>query len=284
MKTICECNHEFEYGAGDIENAHRIFCGNSQDPESFEKLMGGKTAKLVFTSPPYNMAGQMYESYKDDLKSEEYIKFNLDVISNCKKFLKGFVFWNISYNKNARQEFIEIIYKIIKETGLQFLELIVWDKGHALPITSKEGLTRRYEDILLVSDQGSISSDLELYFLGRDDKRAYFNKKTNRGITNYWRIGTNKTQLKSHLACFPVALPVKGIELMTSRGDIVLDPFLGSATSLVAAEKTGRKCFGIEMDPKYVSLCLERWFQLTSKDPLRLSDGKPWSEIKNEQH
>lgn len=282
MKAICECKHEFEYEVKDIENAHRVLCGDSTKPEDIEKLMGGKFAKLIFSSPPYNMNAGMYESYEDNLKGADYINFNLKVIENCKKYLKGFIFWNISYNKNARQEFIEIIYKIIKETGLHFLELVVWDKGHALPITSKEGLTRQYEDVLLVGDQESISNDLELYFLGRNDRRAYFNKKTNRGITNYWRITSNKIQLKNHSAVFPVALPIKGIELMSQRGDIILDPFLGFFTTLIGAEKTGRKCFGIEIFPKYISLGLDRWTKLVNNDPVRLSDGKRWSEIKSE--
>lgn len=220
------------------------------------------------------MAGKMYESYKDNLRSEEYVNFNLNVINNVKKYLKGFIFWNISYNKNARSEFIEIIYKIVKETGLQFLELIIWDKGHALPITSRESLTRKYEDVLLVGDEESISSDLELYFCGRNDRKAYFNKKTQKGITNYWRIGTNKTQLKNLLACFPVALPVKGIELMTQRGDIVLDPFLGSGTTLIAAEKTGRKCYGIEIDPRYVEVCIRRLEEATGKRAVKLNDNQ----------
>jgi len=251
---------------------HRIICGDSRKPEDIESLMDKEIAKIVFTSPPYNMASKMYENYSDNLKSEEYIKFNLDIINNCKKFLKGFVFWNISYNKNSRSEFIEIIYKIIKETGLNFLELIVWDKGHALPITSKEGLTRQYEDILLVGDSDSISSDLELYFCGRNDNRAYFNKKTNRGVTNYWRVGTNKAQLKNLLACFPVALPVKGIELMTSRGEIIMDPFLGSGSTLMAAEKTGRRCFGCELDPKYVEVCINRFEGATDKKAIKLTN------------
>ena len=251
-------------------NGHRILCGDSRNPEHIEKLMGGGFAKLAFSSPPYNMAGGMYQNYSDDLKSEEYIKFNLDVINNCRKFLKGFIFWNISYNKNARSEFIEIIYKIIKETGLQFLELIVWNKGHALPITSKEGFTRQYEDILLVGDKDSIQTDLELYFCGRNDRRAYFNKKTNRGITNYWNLGTGKSQQKNLLACFPTALPVRGIELMTSRGDIVLDPFLGSGTTLIASERTGRKCFGCEIDPIYVELTLNRWKGLFGTEPIKI--------------
>lgn len=251
-------------------NGHRILCGDSRNPENIKRLMNGKIAKLVFTSPPYNMNAKMYQNYQDNLKSAEYIKFNLDVINNCKKFLKGFIFWNISYNKNSRQEFIEIIYKIIKETGLSFLELIVWDKGHALPITSKEGLTRQYEDILLVGDQESINNDLELYFCGRNDERAYFNKKTQKGLTNYWRINSNKIQQDNHSACFPVALPIKGIELMTSRGDIILDPFLGSGTSLVAAQRTGRECYGVELDPVYVELTLNRIKNLIGKEPIKV--------------
>jgi len=251
-------------------DGHRILCGDSQNQEHIEKLMGGKVAKLVFTSPPYNMAGKMYKNYADNLKSEEYIKFNLDVLQNCKKFLKGFCFWNISYNKNARSEFIEIIYKIVKETGLQFIELIIWDKGHALPIVSKQGLTRRYEDVLLVGDNESIQSDLEIYFCGANDKKVFFNKKNQKGITNYWRVNTNQSQQKNHLACFPIALPIKGIELMTQRGDIVLDPFLGSGTTLIAAGRTGRKCFACELDPLYVELALNRFKYLFGKDAIKI--------------
>ncbi len=249
---------------------HRLLCGDSTKKEDVERLMGGGLARLVFTSPPYNMASGMYENYEDNLKSEEYIKFNINVINNIKQFLKGFVFWNISYNKNTRWEFIEIIYRIIKETGLRFLELIVWDKGHALPITSKEGLTRQYEDILLVGDEESISRDLELYFCGRNDKRAYFNKSNQRGITNYWRIGTNKTQLKNHLACFPVALPKKGIELMTNREDIILDPFGGSGSTLIACEQLNRKCYMMELDPKYCDVTINRWERFTGKKAKKL--------------
>ena len=249
---------------------HRLLCGDSTKKENVEKLMGEEKAKLVFTSPPYNMAGQMYEGYEDNLKSEEYIKFNLKVIENIKSYLRGFIFWNLSYNKNTRWEFIEIFYRIIKETGLKFLEMVCWDKGHALPITSREGLTRQYEDILLLGNEDSISKDLELYFLGRNDRRAYFNKRNQKGITNYWRIGTNKTQLKGNLACFPVALPKKGIELMTDRGEIVLDPFVGSGTTIIASEITGRKGYGIELDEKLCDVIIARWKKLTGQKAKKL--------------
>jgi DNA modification methylase len=244
---------------------HRLMCGDSTNKEDIEMLIGTEKVKLVFTSPPYNMAGGMYEDYEDNLKSEEYINFNINVIKNIKPYLMGFIFWNLSYNKNARWEFMEIFNRIVKETRLKFLEMICWDKGHALPITSKEGLTRQYEDIILVGEEDIISRELELYFLGRNNSRAYFNKKNQRGITNYWRIGTNRTQIKGNLACFPVALPKKGIELMTDRNDIVLDPFGGSGSTLIACEQLNRKCYMMELDPKYCDVIINRFEKLTGK-------------------
>ena len=257
-----------------ILGKHRLLCGDSIKREDVERLMDGKAGKMIFTSPPYNMNSgkKLYTHYRDNLESEEYISFNLNALNNFKRFLKGFVFWNISYNKNARWEFIEIIYRIVKETGLKFLELIIWDKGHALPITSKEGLTRQYEDILLTANPESIEKDLELFYCGRNDKRAWFNKKTQRGITNYWRIGTNKSQLNNHHACYPVGLPIKAIMLMSDREDRIIDPFIGSGSTMIACEMTNRKCYGMEINPIYCDVTIQRWENFTGQKAKRLNN------------
>jgi DNA modification methylase len=242
---------------------HRLMCGDSTNKNDVEKLMNGDIAKCIFTSPPYNMSSKMYENYEDNLESRKYIDFNLNVVKLWTNYLKGFLFWNISYNKNSRWEFIEILYKIVKETGLKFMELIVWDKGHGMPITSKEMLTRQYEDILMVGNEDAISEDMELYYLGTTDKKAYFNKKTGKGISNYWRISTGNTQLDNHKACFPLELPIKAIELTTMKNEIVIDCFGGSGTTLIAAEKTNRKCYTMELDPVYCDVIIRRWEKLT---------------------
>lgn len=160
---------------------------------------------------------------------------------------------------------MEILYKIVKQSGLRFLELIVWDKGHALPITAKDGLTRQYEDILVVGDEESISQDLELYCLASTNRKAFFNKKTNKGITNYWRISSNNSQDANLKACFPVALPEKAISLMTQREDNVIDPFGGSGTTLIACQRTNRKCFSMEIDPEYCQVIIDRWEKYTEQ-------------------
>jgi len=248
-----------------ILGKHRLMCGDSTSKDDVEKLMKNDVAKCIFTSPPYNMSSRMYENYEDNLESRKYIDFNLNVVKLWTNYLKGFLFWNISYNKNSRWEFIEILYKIVKETGLKFMELIVWDKGHGMPITSKEMLTRQYEDILMVGNEDAISEDMELYCLGTTDKKAYFNKKTGKGISNYWRISTGNTQLDNHKACFPLELPIKAIKLTTNRDDIVVDCFGGSGTTLIAAEKTDRKCYTMELDPVYCDVIIKRWEKLTGK-------------------
>lgn len=249
---------------------HRLMCGDATKKEDVEKLTGKNTIQLCFTSPPYNMAGGMYEGYADNLKSEKFIDLHLTVLANIKKHLKGFIFWNVSYNKNSRWEFLEILLKIAKESGLRFLELIIWDKGHALPIISQEGLTRRYEEILLAGDEDSFKKDIEIFSLSTTEKKAHFNKKTNKGITNYWRVETNQSQIEELRDCFPVALPKRGITLMTNRGDNVIDPFGGSGSTLIACEQLNRKCYMMEIDPRYIDVIIKRWEKLTNQKAKKL--------------
>lgn len=248
---------------------HRLMCGDSTDNEDIKKLMNAEVAKCLFTSPPYNMASKMYENYTDNLESKKYIDFNIKTVNAWIEHLKGYLFWNISYNRNSRWEFAEIIYRIIKETGLKFMELIVWDKGHAMPIVSKDMLTRQYEDILLMADEETLSHDMELFYLGTTNQRAYFNKVKGKGITNYWRITTGDTQLDNHKACFPILLPAKAIELTTDKNDIVIDCFGGSGTTLIACEKLDRRCYMMELDPLYCDVIIRRWEMQTGKKAVK---------------
>ncbi len=246
---------------------HRLICGDCTDKAVVERVMGSEKAQTLFTSPPYNMAGGLYQNYADNLKSAKYIEFNLSVVQNWIPHLRGYLFWNISYNKNSRWEFLEILSEIIKKSGLRFLELIVWDKGHGMPIVSRDMLTRSYEDILLMADEETTVQDLEWVGLFGTERKAYFNKKTGKGITNYWKIGTNKSQNDDLLACFPVQLPEKGISLTTVRGDVIAEPFSGSGTTLIACERLGRKCRAVEISPAYVAVAIQRWVDVTGGTP-----------------
>lgn len=245
---------------------HRLMCGDSTKEEDLNSLMGREKSKLLFTSAPYNTAGDYYyqKQYKDKLKSDEYIDFNIRAIKNAERYMTGFVFWNISYNKNSRWEWIEIFYRIIKETKFRFLENIIWDKGHGFPLYhSKEGLTRQYENVLVLGDEADIARDLESNFVGNNEREFHFNKKTMKGLTNYWRIDSNKSQTKELKACFPVYLVTKAILVMTSNGDSVMDIFAGSGSTLIACEKAGRRSFNMELSPRYIDLIIKRWEAFT---------------------
>lgn len=250
---------------------HRLMCGDSTKIEDVEKLMGRKSIKCVFTSPPYNMGADLYAHYDDNKKSEEYIQFNMDVVNGWRKWLDGYLFWNISYNKNSRWEFIEIMYRIVKESNLKFLELIVWDKKTAMPVVSNKQMTRTYEDILVVGDEDNIRNDYEMFGLSTNRSDVFMNKRTGRTMTNYWRVRPSNTQIKGlHEACYPVELPARAIDLVTREGEIVADPFGGSGSTLIACEQTNRKCYMMELDPYYTSVIINRWETFTGKSAKKL--------------
>lgn len=248
---------------------HRLICGDSQDVNSYKRLLEEEKVKLTFTSPPYNIGGGMYQSYTDDLKSEQYVAFNKDVIALCMNFTKGYLAWNISYNRNSRKEFIDILHHLAHLDGWRFLELVCWNKKHAIPITSPDMVTRQYEDVFIVADEDTVKTELELYSISKNTE-VVFNKKLLKGITNYWEFDTSGSQLDNHKACYPVAFVSKGLVLMTDRGDAVLDPFGGSGTTMISCEKMVRKCFMIELDPVYCDVIIRRWEKYTGKRAIKL--------------
>jgi DNA modification methylase len=259
---MSECEHEWDT---EVKYDHRLVCGDSTKAEDYDKLFAGQPpAKLIFTSPPYNMNANLYKEYKDNKQSQEYIDFNLNVIQNCERYTKGFLFWNISYNKNSRSEWIKIFGEILMKTGFKFLEHIIWDKGHGMPITSPSMLTRRYEMILATENEDTENRELDYNYVGANGT-VTFNKRTNRNLTNYWYITTFKSQTDTNKACFPVALPTKAIVVMTLPGDVVLDPFMGSGTTLIAGEKSDRKVYGMEMEPGQCDVAIQRFKNYSNK-------------------
>lgn len=270
IKTDIVTGDLFEIGE------HRLLCGDSTSFDDVKKLMGDEKADMVFTSPPYNINSGMYETYKDNLKSDEYINFNLEVIKNIKVHLRGILFWNVSYNKNARWEFLEIANRIRTETGFEFLELVVWDKKTALPVVSQSMLTRQYEDIFVYSNNENTNNDIEFYCVLGTEKKVVFYKKTSKIFSNYWEIGTNKTQLKNHLACFPVQLPGKAINLTTLNNEIILDPFIGSGSTMVASHQLKRRCFGCELSEKYCQVIIDRMKKLDNSLIIK-KNGEVWN-------
>lgn len=231
---------------------HRLICGDSTNPEDVKRLMNGETAKMTFTSPPYNgntttmIKGKTVELYRDNetdnKTSDEYMDFLDKVLKNIMDNSKGFCFWNINYNKKSKFEFLKTTYKYLEYLD----EFICWKKGHALPTGG--GLVRIWEPIFVFNfgDEG---------YLG----------KQHGGVSNLWEVSNANAQNENHKACYPVDLVVRGIKMASQCGEIVFEPFAGAGTDFIACEKTDRRCYGIELDPVYCDLIIRRWEEYSGK-------------------
>ncbi len=253
--------YELTSGKGMI---HRIICGSSSDEEMYKKLFQDEQASMVFTSPPYNMSSNLYSNYKDNLEREEYINFILQVGSNIKSYLipGGALFLNISYNKNAKSEYIDVVYKFMHELQFNLAETVVWYKKSGLPITNEKDLTRYFEYIYCFSN-GNLEirvekNEYDLFAVLVDGYVEIVNKGSRKVKSNVWEIPVNAVQYEDLKACFPVKLPAEGIKLYSNPGNIIFEPFLGSGSTLMACEQLNRKCYAVELEPAYVDLSVKR--------------------------
>ena len=242
---------------------HRLLCGDSTCSDTVAKLMNGEKADMVFTSPPYNAntkAGQgdifnrkksvkLYsEGYSDNLDSSDYVDFATSVLDNCFLFTDGFIFWNVSYNANSRFEYIQQI-----QNHLQFLiEQICWKKSSTIPF--KGSLMRDWEPIYVFSTNGNM--------LGLDSVSS-----------NHWEVNNTNSQQENHKACFPVELPFKAINLK-EEFKLMFEPFLGSGSTMVAAHQLKRKCYGMELDPKYCQVIIDRMKKLDPALEVKINGKK----------
>jgi len=245
---------------------HRLLCGDSTDSDAVARLMDGQKADMVFTSPPYNAntkAGQgdifnkkksvkLYsDGYSDNLESSEYVNFASAVLNNCFLFTDGHIFWNVSYNANSRFEYIQQI-----QNHLQYLiEQICWKKSSTIPF--KGSLMRDWEPIYVFSTNDNM--------LGLDSVHS-----------NHWEVNNTHSQQDNHKACFPVELPSRAIRLNDSY-KIIFEPFTGSGSTMVAAHQLNRKCYGMELDPKYCQVIIDRMHKLDPSLDIKIN-GKPYGK------
>lgn len=252
-------------GAGDIWElgAHRLICGDSSVPATYDALLAGERADMAFTSPPYNGGGiavtqgdifkrgakkkRLYAQVcDDDRSSDDYVRFASGVLDLCFGHVDGFIFWNVSYNANSKFEYIAQIQGHLP----QLVEQICWHKTSRMPI--KGTMMREWEPIYVFSTDGRP--------LGLDHV-----------VGNLWQVSNTNCQAATHKACFPVELPARGIGMVRPATGIVLDPFLGSGSTLIACEQEGRKCRGIELDPHYCDVIIARWEKATGGTARRVA-------------
>jgi len=300
--NIPEVNEKTVIRAGDLIELgeHRVLCGDSTEREDVELLMSGEKAEILFTSPPY--ADLRDYGGNVDLSVNHLINF----IPAFYPFTKYQVI-NLGI-KRKDSEIIEYWQDYIlkaKESGYKLLSWNVWDKTAGGSIASATAMFVITHEWLFVFGEETkklnrtISNDLAGYkkregYDWEKGKISYVRGKDGNVKTTHSQTYTHH-QLhtviqqtpelgpirEKHPAIYPVGLPEQYIEAMTDKNQIITDPFLGSGTTLIACEKTGRKCYGMEIDPAYCQVIIQRWCTFTGVDKIIINSEKVlWSEYK----
>jgi len=280
--TVPEAQEEPVSRLGDVWllGRHRLMCGDSTDAGSVALLMAGEKADMVFTSPPYNGntgvisrgRGQfrkkaegrpneaLYEVWgRDALDSNEYVSFVQKVLANSLDQTDGMVYWNVNYNANSRHEYIEQIVPFLD----RLVDQVCWKKRMAMTNTNG-GYTRIWEPIYVFC-----TKERPLKMLSPE--------------SNHWEIDNVNSSVEGHRACFPVALPLKALDLYGDQIKTVLEPFCGAGSTLIACEQRGVACRGMELEPRFCDVIIRRWQEFTGQEATLEEDGKTFAQVKEER-
>ena len=260
---------------------HRLLCGNSLEPASYRYLMAGRMAAAVVADPPYNVRIDGHASGLGKTRHREFAMAAGEMSEEqFTAFLKGAMDASRAHTARGSLAYWFIDWRHVgemksasRESYSTLLNICVWSKDRA-------GMGSFYR------------SAHELIFVLRNGEEAHRNNiqlgKFGRYRTNVWnypgassqsRSAAGENLLEMHPTVKPIALVADAILDCSARGDVVLDPFLGSGTTILAAERTGRVCYGIELDPLYVDLAVRRWQRLTGEMAVHAVSGKTFADV-----
>ena len=242
---------------------HRLFCGDSMKAESYTKLLGEEKADIIITDPPYNVKIQGHVTKKKnhpefaqasgEMKPEDFINFLNTVTKNLKNFSKSgsihylFMDWKHLFE-------LQIATKDVYE---KLLNICVWDKGKG----GMGSFYRSQHEFCLVyqNGTGSHKNNIQLGKNGRNRSNIWQYPGMNSGTSQA------KTLSNLHPTVKPVSMLVDILLDASDFGDIVLDTFGGSGSTLIAAQECGRKARLIEISPDYCDVIIHRWEKMTGK-------------------
>ncbi len=256
---------------------HRLICGDATDPIVLRRLMeGDPPARLVLTDEPYNVkigghvtggAHREFAMASGEMTAEEFLAFNVAWIEAALPFLcDGGVFGTYIDWRGA-----PIVSAAAARLRLTPLNLIVWAKTNA----GMGSLYRSQHELLPLFKKGDAPhvNNVEL-------------GKRGRWRSNVWNypgassLGSDARRgLQDHPTVKPTAMLEDALLDLTNRGDIVLDPFLGSGSTLIAADQTGRVCRGVEIDPLYVDVIIRRYEAATGNAAVLIETGERFADL-----
>ena len=257
---------------------HQIVCGSSRDSSSLAKCLNGDVADAVFTDPPYNVKVNGHvrgkaSGFKEfavgsgEMSRKEFLALLVDALGSAVAYIKpgAVVFSCMDWRHHVEMD------EALEKLGLDILNICVWAKSNG-------GMGSLYR------------SRHEFVFVARKPGASHMNNvqlgQFGRNRTNVWEYAGATGGAKdpddnwaAHPTVKPVRLVMDALLDVTAPGNLVLDPFLGSGTTLMAAERTGRRCVGVEIEPAYGDLAIRRWQKLTGRDAVHAESGHSFNEI-----
>jgi len=241
---------------------HRLVCGDATDPKSYELLMADAQADMVFTDPPYNV--DYANSAKDKMRGKDrpilndnlgdgFYDFLLAALTPMLSRCSGAIYVAMSSSE------LDTLQSAFRTAGGKWSTFIIWAKNTFT--LGRADYQRQYEPILYGWPEGE-----NRHWCGDRDQGDVWNIKK-----------PQKNDL--HPTMKPVELVERAIRNSSRPGDIVLDPFGGSGTTLIAAEKTGRIGWLIELDPKYVDVIVRRWQDWSGQEAFRELDAVKFNDL-----
>jgi len=266
---------------------HRLLCGDATKPEDYEKLMAGELAQMTFTDPPYNVAyqkGTEGEIQNDDMDAHAFHDFLLKACQRINSKTIGGIYICMSSSE------LGTLREAFEEAGGHWSTFVIWVKN---TFTLGRGdYQQTYEPILYgwpsniknhffnpARDIANVWEDLReirtaydgehttIKFQGFEVKikgKVEGQVKRRKQITDIWRYD-KPTKNPDHPTMKPIGLCAEAIKNSSAIGDIVLDPFAGSGSTLIAAERMDRRCFAMELDQKYCDVIVARWEEATGQ-------------------
>lgn len=226
---------------------HRVMCGDATSHEDVQKLLAGGRAHMCFTDPPYNVdygrtinPRHKKRSIKNDaMEPEQWESFCRGWTHNLLTNVDGALYVCMSGKEWPT------VSRILSEAGGHWSTTIIWEKDRF--VLGRSDYQRAYEPI---------------WYGWREGAKHYFSGGRDKG--DVWKI-ERPSDSPLHPTMKPLALIERALENSSRPGDVVLDLFLGSGSTLIAAERTGRTCYGLELDPHYCSMVLARWEAFTGQ-------------------
>ena len=255
---------------------HRLLCGDSTKAEDVERLMAGAKADLLNTDPPYgvSVAGGTHDprdtkNYRsggeienDGLTGDSLAKFLEAAFANAEKHLSAGASWYVWYAGTETAAFLRATQSL---GGMR--HILVWVKPNF--VFGRCDYHYRHEPVMYGWTPGA--------------GHRWYGDRTQDSVWEA-KVGVD-LEKKLHPTSKPISIAARPIQNHTKQGDVVADMFLGSGTTLIAAEQLGRKCYGMEISPAYCDVIVKRWETLTGKKATREeTNGQARTETAAEQH